>query len=69
MKSLKNLGEILSKKEQETVYGGRRPAFLESVCYPTLSQCLAASQASGLGPCVPCTTDWGAPGFKVQAGL
>ena len=75
MKSLKNLGEVLTNKEQKSINGGfGRGPFLGSVCYPTIGRCsdaLIAAINNGANPqtssCVPCTTLWGAPGFMVEA--
>lgn len=73
MKSLKNLGQTLSKSEQKTIHGGR-DAFIGSICYGTMSRCqaaLASAISNGANPvtsgCVSCTTPWGTSGFMVQA--
>ncbi len=75
MKSLKNLGKVLSSKEQKVINGGfGRGPFLGSICYTTIGSCstaLISAINNGANPatssCVPCTTSWGAPGFMVEA--
>jgi len=71
------MGKALNKVEQKKVNGGFSlipgPPFIGSSCYSTQRRCnsaWSAAIANGANPtctrCVPCTTDFGTPGFEVR---